>query len=116
MLAHKNDPKYVYVIGSDKLSSELHAIGEAANEKYINYKFDYTFNNPSDPNRFYYRSDHYNFAKNKVPVIFYFTGVHEDYHRPGDDVEKSCLTNNQKLFSWCFIPLGNYPTATSVSK
>ncbi|HEV7349411.1 M28 family peptidase [Telluribacter sp.] len=86
--AHEADPKYVYLIGSDKLSSELHAISEAANSKYINYKLDYTFNDPKDPNRFYYRSDHYNFAKKGVPVIFYFTGVHEDYHRPGDDVEK----------------------------
>ncbi|GLU50700.1 hypothetical protein Dfri01_01610 [Dyadobacter frigoris] len=85
---HKNDPKYVYVIGADKLSSELHAISEEANKKYINYKLDYTFNDPKDPNRFYYRSDHYNFAKKNIPVIFYFTGVHEDYHRPGDDVEK----------------------------
>jgi hypothetical protein len=86
--AHEKDPKYVYVIGADKLSSELHNISEAANKKYINYKLDYTFNDPKDPNRFYYRSDHYNFAKMGVPVIFYFTGVHEDYHRPGDDVEK----------------------------
>jgi Zn-dependent M28 family amino/carboxypeptidase len=86
--AHVNDPKYVYLIGSDKLSSKLHEISEEANKKYVNYKLDYTFNDPKDPNRFYYRSDHYNFAKMGVPVIFYFTGVHEDYHRPGDDVEK----------------------------
>jgi len=86
--AHKNDPKYVYLIGSDKLSSKLHEISEEANKKYVNYKLDYTFNDPKDPNRFYYRSDHYNFAKVGVPVIFYFTGVHEDYHKPGDDVEK----------------------------
>jgi hypothetical protein len=86
--AHKNDHKYVYLIGSDKLSSELHAISEEANRKYINYDLDYTFNDPKDPNKFYYRSDHYNFAKKGVPVIFYFTGVHEDYHRPGDTVDK----------------------------
>jgi hypothetical protein len=86
--ANKNDPKYVYIIGADKLSSELHNISEEANKKYVNYKLDYTFNDPKDPNRFYYRSDHYNFAKKNIPVIFYFTGVHEDYHRPGDDVEK----------------------------
>ena len=85
---HAEDPKYVYLIGSDKLSSELHAISEAANAAHVGYKLDYTFNDPKDPNRFYYRSDHYNFAKKGVPVIFYFTGVHEDYHRPGDDVEK----------------------------
>lgn len=100
--AHKNDPKYVYIIGSDKLSSELHAIGEAANTKYVNYQLDYTFNNPTDPNRFYYRSDHYNFAKNKVPVIFYFTGVHEDYHRPGDDVEKIMFDKQAKIVQLVF--------------
>ncbi len=86
--AHEADPKYVYLIGSDKLSSELHVISEAANEAHVGYQLDYTFNDPKDPNRFYYRSDHYNFAKKGIPVIFYFTGVHGDYHRPGDDVEK----------------------------
>ena len=85
---HETNQNYVYLIGSDKLSSELHQISEDANKNSINFELDYEFNNPSDPNRFYYRSDHYNFAKNKIPVIFYFTGVHEDYHKPGDDVEK----------------------------
>ncbi|MBO75097.1 MAG: hypothetical protein CMD33_07485 [Flavobacteriales bacterium] len=85
---HPDDDRYVYLIGSDKLSSELHEISETANEKYTNLALDYTFNAPDDPNRFYYRSDHYNFAKNNIPVIFYFSGVHEDYHRPGDDPEK----------------------------
>ena len=86
--AHADDNRYVYLIGSDKLSSELHAISEEANTKHTNLALDYTFNAPDDPNRFYYRSDHYNFAKNNIPVIFYFSGVHEDYHRPGDDPEK----------------------------
>ena len=86
--AHKTDPKYVYLIGSDKLSSTLHSISETANQQHVGYKLDYTFNDPNDPNRFYYRSDHYNFARKGIPVIFYFTGVHEDYHQPGDDVEK----------------------------
>ena len=86
--AHPDDDRYVYLIGSDKLSSELHDISETANATYTNLALDYTFNAPDDPNRFYYRSDHYNFAKNNIPVIFYFSGVHEDYHRPGDDPEK----------------------------
>ena len=101
--AHKADPKYVYLIGSDKLSSELHNISEEANLKYINYKLDYTFNNPSDPNRFYYRSDHYNFAKNKVPVIFYFTGVHEDYHKPTDDIEKIMFDKQSQIVKLVFF-------------
>lgn len=85
---HADDNRYVYLIGSDKLSTELHAISEAANDAFTQLDLDYTFNDPDDPNRFYYRSDHYNFAKHNIPVIFYFSGVHEDYHKPGDDVEK----------------------------
>lgn len=84
---HK-DANYVYLIGSDKLSSTLHKVSERVNEKYTKLQLDYTYNNPDDPNRFYYRSDHYNFAKKGIPVIFYFSGVHEDYHKPGDDPEK----------------------------
>lgn len=95
--AHKNNPDYVYLIGSDKLSSELHAISEEANKKYVNLTLDYTFNHPDDPNRFYYRSDHYNFAKKGIPVIFYFTGVHEDYHQPGDDVEKILFDRQARI-------------------
>ncbi len=86
--AHSDDERYVYLIGSDKLSTELHEISETANATYTDLALDYTFNAPDDPNRFYYRSDHYNFAKNGIPVIFYFSGVHEDYHKPGDDAEK----------------------------
>lgn len=86
--AHLDNSKYVYVIGSDKLSTELHDISEKTNAKYTSLELDYTYNDPSDPNRFYYRSDHYNFAKHNIPVIFYFSGVHEDYHQPGDDPEK----------------------------
>jgi RpiB/LacA/LacB family sugar-phosphate isomerase len=85
---HTDNAEYVYLIGSDKLSTELHALSEEANRTSVQFELDYTFNDPDDPNRYYYRSDHYNFAKNNIPVIFYFTGVHEDYHQPGDDVDK----------------------------
>lgn len=90
--AHSDDENYIYLIGSDKLSSELHEISESANSSFTKINLDYTFNAPDDPNRFYYRSDHYNFAKHNIPVIFYFSGVHEDYHAPGDDVEKIMFT------------------------
>lgn len=82
------DPNYIYLIGADRLSQDLHDISEAANTKYTQFKLDYTFNDEKDPNRFYYRSDHYNFAKNNIPVIFYFSGTHEDYHKPGDTPDK----------------------------
>ena len=85
---HSGSAPYVYVIGSDRLSSELHEINELANNDNVGLVLDYTFNERNDPNRFYYRSDHYNFAKKGVPAIFYFSGVHEDYHQPTDTVEK----------------------------
>ncbi|MBJ05097.1 MAG: peptidase M28 [Flavobacteriales bacterium] len=85
---HPKDSNYVYLIGSDKLSTDLHDISERSNKKYINMDIDYTFNDPNDPNRFYYRSDHYNFAKKNIPSIFYFSGVHEDYHKHTDTTEK----------------------------
>ena len=85
---HKDNPNYLYLIGSDKLSQDLHDISEEANEKFTQIALDYTFNDDNDPNRFYYRSDHYNFAKNNIPVIFYFNGTHEDYHRISDTPDK----------------------------
>lgn len=85
---HRTGDPYVYIIGSDRLSTELHRISVEANATYTRLELDNTYNSPDDPNRFYYRSDHYNFAKHGIPVIFYFSGVHEDYHRPGDEVEK----------------------------
>lgn len=86
--AHAENTNYVYLIGSDKLSTDLHNISETVNKKHINLNLDYTFNDENDPNRFYYRSDHYNFAKNNIPIIFYFNGVHADYHKPTDTPDK----------------------------
>ncbi|MBV7440255.1 M28 family peptidase [Weeksellaceae bacterium TAE3-ERU29] len=85
---HKNSPNYLYLIGSDKINKNLKLISEQINDKNFNLKLDYRFDAPNDPNRFYYRSDHYNFAKNKIPVIFYFNGTHEDYHQPTDTPDK----------------------------
>lgn len=97
---HEANPNYVYLIGSNKLSNELHDVSENVNSTYSNMELDYTFNSDSDPNRFYYRSDHYNFAKNNIPIIFYFNGTHADYHRPTDTIDKiefEILTNRTKL-------------------
>jgi len=84
----EGDRNYVYLIGSDKLSTDLHELSEEVNSKYMNIELDYTYNDENDPNRFYYRSDHYNFAKNNIPIIFYFNGTHDDYHRPTDTPDK----------------------------
>jgi Zn-dependent M28 family amino/carboxypeptidase len=87
-VAHEGKPNYVYVIGSDKLSSQLHEALQTANRQHGNIDLDFRFNDPADPNRFYYRSDHYNFAKKGIPVAFFFNGVHADYHEASDEISK----------------------------
>ncbi|WP_433812829.1 M28 family peptidase [Flavobacterium johnsoniae] len=97
---HANTNNYVYVIGADRLSSDLHNAVVAQNEKYIKMDLDFKFNDPKDPNHFYERSDHYNFAKHGIPAIFFFNGVHEDYHGKGDEpqkIEYDALTKRTKL-------------------
>ncbi len=94
---HEGDPNYIYVIGSDRLSAELHAINEAANAAFTQLALDYTFNAEDDPNRFYYRSDHYNFAKRGIPSVFFFSGIHKDYHRPSDTPDKIMYPKMEKI-------------------
>lgn len=79
---------YIYVVGDDKLSSDLRPISEAMNKKYTKLELDYKYNAPNDPERIYYRSDHFNFARKGIPIIFYFNGTHNDYHRPTDTPDK----------------------------
>jgi len=87
----------LYLIGSDKLSKELHELSEQTNKDTERFNLDYRFNSDAHPQRLYYRSDHYNYAKNGIPVIFYFTGFHQDYHRPTDDVEKLDLQKMTRI-------------------
>ena len=97
---HQNTNDYVYVIGSDYLSTDLYNVCESANKLHVNTTLDYKFNDKKDPNRFYYRSDHYNFAKNGIPSVFLFNGVHADYHKETDEVSKiefDALTKRTKL-------------------
>ena len=80
---------YVYVVGDDKLSTDLRTISEAVNKKNLKMELDYKFNDPKDPNNIYFRSDHYNFAKRGVPIIFYYDGMlGADYHKPTDTPDK----------------------------
>jgi len=98
-----NTGNYVYLIGSDRLSLDLHNINEEVNKKYTKLTLDYRYNDEEDPNRYYYRSDHYNFAKNNIPVIFYFNGVHEDYHRPSDTIEKLDFSKIKRISKLVFL-------------
>ncbi|MCA0131842.1 M28 family peptidase [Winogradskyella alexanderae] len=122
----RTDPKrkegsrnYVYLIGSDKLSTDLHNLSEAVNKKYANIELDYTYNDENDPNRYYYRSDHYNFAKNNIPVIFYFNGTHDDYHQPSDTpdkIEYDLLENRTRLVFYTAWEIANRDERIVVDK
>ena len=97
---NSNNDEYIYLIGTDRLSTMLHETSEKVNYKTVNLELDYRFNALDDPNRFYERSDHWHFAKNNIPVIFYFSGTHEDYHQPTDTAEKiryDLLTKRTRL-------------------
>ncbi|MGO1585344.1 M28 family metallopeptidase [Mesonia sp.] len=117
--AHEGKADYIYLIGSDKLSTDLHNISEEMNSKYVNLDLDYTYNDENDPNRFYYRSDHYNFAKHNIPVIFYFNGTHADYHKPSDTpdkIEYDLLTKRTKLIFYTAWEVANRDERLVVDK
>lgn len=83
-----SEPDEIFVIGSQMMSSELGKLSEKVNKDYLKLKFNYKYDDPKDPNRFFFRSDHFNYAQKGIPIIFYFDGVHEDYHQLGDEVSK----------------------------
>lgn len=115
---HEKDSNYVYIIGDDKLSSDLRPINEAAN-KLVGLDLDYKYNDPNDPNRFYYRSDHYMFAQHKIPIIFYFNGVHADYHGAGDTVDKisyPMLAKRAQLVFYTLWSVANAPERPKVDR
>ncbi len=94
---HEGDSNYIYLIGTDMLSTDLHKISEQVNKTYSKLDFDYKYNSIDDPEQFYYRSDHYNFAKHNIPVIFYFNGTHADYHKSTDTVDKIIFPKVEKI-------------------
>ncbi len=94
---HADNPNYIYVIGSNRLSTELHRINEGVNKEYTQLELDYTYNAEDDPNRYYFRSDHYNFAVKGIPSIFYFNGTHADYHQSTDTIEKINFEKMEKI-------------------
>ncbi|GBD89068.1 aminopeptidase YwaD precursor [bacterium BMS3Abin03] len=87
MVGRKSDDS-IYCIGSKKLSTEMYNLVREANKETVNFYLDYKFDDPDDPNRYYYRSDHYNYAKHNIPIVFFYDHMIEDYHKPTDDVEK----------------------------
>lgn len=116
--AHQ-DGNYIYVIGSDRLSSDLHYLQEQANSRYTQLKLDYTYNAPNDPNHYYERSDHYNFAERGIPSVFYFNGTHPDYHRVTDTVDKinfEAAAKRAQLAFYAAWEIANRPIRLRVDK
>ncbi len=110
---------YVYIVGDDKLSTELHPLSVATNRRYTKLELDYKFNDPKDPLRIYFRSDHYNFAKKGVPVIFYFDGIHADYHQPTDTPDKindDLLEKRARLVFYTAWEMANRPAMLNRNK
>jgi len=112
-------PDTVYVIGSKMMSTELGELSEAVNKSFLNLNFDYRYDDPNDSNRFFFRSDHYNYARKGIPIIFYFDGVHEDYHRPGDEPQKIDYDKMEKIARTVYMTLwevANRPARPKVDK
>lgn len=104
------DHNYLHAIGLDKLSSELKAVTEKANKNFVNIKLDYTYNDPNEPMRLYYRSDHYNFAEKGIPSAFFFSGLHPHYHTPEDTVDKidfPMMVKREKLIFYTTWEIAN---------
>ena len=116
-ITNLNLDEYVYLIGTDRLSTMLHETSEKVNDRTVKLELDYRFNAWDDPNRFYERSDHWHFAKNNIPVIFYFSGTHEDYHMPSDTADKiryDLLTKRTKLIFHTAWEIANMEETISV--
>lgn len=115
---HSNG-NYIYAIGSDRMSTELHQVQEWNNELYTQLEIDYKYNDPKDPNRFYERSDHYNFVLQGIPAVFYFNGTHPDYHKVTDTVDKinfEAAAKRAQLAFYTAWDLANRPRGPLVDK
>ena len=95
----------VYVIGKDMMSSALGNIVSGVNSGYLNLNYDTRYDDPKDPNRFFFRSDHFNYAVNGIPIAFWFDGEHEDYHQPGDEPQKIDYNKMEKVARSIIITL-----------
>lgn len=107
----QDDTDYVYLIGGEIISSELDSLVQTANSETVNMRLDRKYNDLTDANQFYRRSDHWNFGRLDVPFVFFFTGVHEDYHAPGDEVHKidfEKLSRISRLIYTSTIQVANY--------
>jgi hypothetical protein len=117
--ANLSGPNQIYVIGSTMMSTELGKLSETVNKSYLNLQYDLRYDDPADPNHFFSRSDHYNYARKGIPIIFFFDGVHEDYHRPGDEAQKIDYEKMERVARTIYMTLwevANLPVRPRVDK
>ncbi len=112
-------PNQIYIIGSRMMSTELGDLAESVNKSYLNLTYDYRYDDPADLNRFFFRSDHYNYAKKGIPIIFFFDGEHEDYHRVTDTADKIDYQKMERIARTVYMTmfeLANRPTRPTIDK
>ncbi|HEX6283452.1 MAG TPA: M20/M25/M40 family metallo-hydrolase, partial [Pyrinomonadaceae bacterium] len=112
-------PDSIYVIGSTMMSTELGDLVNSVNKSFLNLTFDTKYDDPHDPDRFFFRSDHYNYARKGIPIIFFFDGVHEDYHRAGDHADKIDYDKMEKVTRTIYMTMweiANRPERLKVDK
>ncbi|HEV2835356.1 MAG TPA: M20/M25/M40 family metallo-hydrolase [Pyrinomonadaceae bacterium] len=117
--AELTGPDSIYLIGSTMMSTELGELVNTVNKSFLNLTFDTKYDDPKDPNRFFFRSDHYNYAKKGIPIIFFFDGTHEDYHRPGDTPDKIDYQKMEKVTRTIYMTaweIANRPKRLKVDK
>ncbi len=117
--AELTGPDAIYVIGSTMMSTELGELLNTVNKSFLNLAFDTKYDDPKDPNRFFFRSDHYNYARKGIPIIFFFDGTHEDYHRPGDTADKIDYQKMEKVARTIYMmawEVANRATRVKVDK
>ena len=95
----------IYVIGSKMMSTQLGAITESVNNSYLKMTYNYKYDDPNDPNRFFFRSDHFNYAVKGIPIVFWFDGVHQDYHGAGDHADKIDYAKMEKVTRTIFLTM-----------
>lgn len=112
-------PNEIFVIGSKKMSDSLGQLSERVNRQHLRLGFNYKFDDPADPEGLFYRSDHYNYAKAGIPIIFYFDGIHPDYHQVTDEVSRIDFTKlvrvSQTIFATAWT-LANEKSRPAVNR
>lgn len=95
----------IYVIGSKMMSTQLGAVTDSVNSSFLKLNYNFKYDDPKDPNRFFFRSDHFHYASKGIPIVFWFDGVHEDYHQPSDHPDKIDYNKMEKVTRTIFLTM-----------